>query len=265
MKRSYCHSLVFTCAVLVLSGSTAAASTADGLPPAAEDICGKWGLDGRLNGLCNAYCEAMDCDAENPQASPQACARVLGRIEAALGDTPFPTCADVDDDGVPNGLDNCPNNANPGQEDSDGNGVGDLCDVVVCPCFISSTGVVVDAETLMGYMQEFNAREGDRQRTWDACEWDMSLLLGYQEGGVLRSDETLPQSYFWNFMVVDYYGERGELNGCQFEWHDGGMNRHSGSRADLSLEELNACVSFMDKLMNQSDPLGSCGGYPPMP
>jgi hypothetical protein len=105
-------------------------------PPAFEDICTKWGFTGKINGLCNAYCEAMNCDAgEHAQASEQACTRVLGKIEAALGDTPFPTCEDVDDDGVPNGLDNCPDDDNPGQDDADGDGIGDACEVpVACPC-----------------------------------------------------------------------------------------------------------------------------------
>jgi cytosine/adenosine deaminase-related metal-dependent hydrolase len=37
---------------------------------------------------------------------------------------------DVDGDGIPNGTDNCPDKANPKQEDADGDGHGDLCD----PC-----------------------------------------------------------------------------------------------------------------------------------
>jgi hypothetical protein len=36
--------------------------------------------------------------------------------------------ADVDDDTVPNGADNCPSNANPSQLDTDGDGLGDACD-----------------------------------------------------------------------------------------------------------------------------------------
>jgi len=36
--------------------------------------------------------------------------------------------SDTDDDGVPNTIDNCPNDFNPGQEDFDGDNVGDACD-----------------------------------------------------------------------------------------------------------------------------------------
>ncbi len=37
-------------------------------------------------------------------------------------------CEDVDDDGVPNGWDNCKNADNPDQKDKDGDGKGDACD-----------------------------------------------------------------------------------------------------------------------------------------
>ena len=39
-----------------------------------------------------------------------------------------PLAGDIDGDGIPNGTDNCPRAANPGQEDSDSDGRGDLCD-----------------------------------------------------------------------------------------------------------------------------------------
>ena len=42
-----------------------------------------------------------------------------------LGDACDP---DIDNDGIPNGLDNCPYKVNPDQADTDGDGVGNVCD-----------------------------------------------------------------------------------------------------------------------------------------
>lgn len=42
-----------------------------------------------------------------------------------------PSNVDTDDDGIFDADDNCPNDANPGQEDSDGDGIGDACSVIL--------------------------------------------------------------------------------------------------------------------------------------
>lgn len=112
-------------AALLLCLSTVTMAASD---KAAEDTCSQYGYTGKLNGLCNAYCEAMDCDSDNPHASKEACERVFMNIVGLLDGQPFPTCSDTDQDGVPNAIDNCPAVANADQLDSDLDGIGDLCD-----------------------------------------------------------------------------------------------------------------------------------------
>jgi hypothetical protein len=48
--------------------------TPDGQTPHEEDICD--GETGAAFGLCNAYCEAMDCDSAKPYASVEACNKI---------------------------------------------------------------------------------------------------------------------------------------------------------------------------------------------
>jgi Metallo-peptidase family M12 len=45
---------------------------------------------------------------------------------------------DFDKDGLPDGCDNCPHDANPGQEDSNGDGTGDACEFTGCSNFRTS-------------------------------------------------------------------------------------------------------------------------------
>ena len=59
--------------------------TPDGLTPAVETVCDDAGLTGAAWGLCNAYCEAMDCDSPNTRASERACECVLENFRKASG------------------------------------------------------------------------------------------------------------------------------------------------------------------------------------
>jgi hypothetical protein len=62
--------------------------TPDGVPPSGETIC--QGLTGAAHGLCTAYCEAMDCDSANPQASQKACDKVAASYAKITGQGTLP-------------------------------------------------------------------------------------------------------------------------------------------------------------------------------
>jgi len=66
-----------------MSWSAAEAKTPDGKPPSEETVCD--GETGAAFGLCNAYCEAMDCDSPNHHASDTACAQVKRNFERKTG------------------------------------------------------------------------------------------------------------------------------------------------------------------------------------
>lgn len=75
---------------LILSGGLAAylptqalAKTPDGYPPSQENVCDQYrdpNYPRAAFGLCNAYCEAMDCDSDEPRASEVACDKVWERF-----------------------------------------------------------------------------------------------------------------------------------------------------------------------------------------
>ena len=76
--------------------------------PYDENICD--GLSGASWGLCNAYCEVMDCDSESPMASPEACSRVLANF-ARNSDGPIP-CSPLECEFEVSGT-YCPCNTSP--------------------------------------------------------------------------------------------------------------------------------------------------------
>jgi hypothetical protein len=77
--------LILSLALLLLcTGAGAAlAQTPDDLPPALETVCDM--ESGAAYGLCNAYCEAMDCDSDNPSASETACSKVKNKFTNITG------------------------------------------------------------------------------------------------------------------------------------------------------------------------------------
>ena len=82
-----------------LAATLALMSATAGTPALAQGMsddsaCVIAGLFGEEFGLCNAYCEAMDCDGANPQASIKACEKVKANFEAIAFDPVLPCLAD---------------------------------------------------------------------------------------------------------------------------------------------------------------------------
>lgn len=80
---------------------------------------------------CQACAKSDDCDDSDPCTTDTCdatgiCAHT--EMESCLP-TPLPTCADQDLDGICDAQDNCPSLENPRQEDQDGDGRGDTCDL----------------------------------------------------------------------------------------------------------------------------------------
>lgn len=68
---------------LLVAAAPAIAKTPDGQTPSEETVCN--GQKGAAFGLCNAYCEAMDCDSPAPHASPKACEKTRSQFERITG------------------------------------------------------------------------------------------------------------------------------------------------------------------------------------
>lgn len=83
--RTLIKTILPLCLLLTFAGA-AAAQTPDGNPPSQETVCD--GQTGAAYGLCTAFCEAMDCDSDDPQASQTACDKVGGKFLTITGQAP---------------------------------------------------------------------------------------------------------------------------------------------------------------------------------
>jgi hypothetical protein len=100
--RTLIKAILPLCLLLTFAGA-AAAQTPDGSTPSQETVCD--GQTGAAYGLCTAFCEAMDCDSADPQASQTACDKVGAKFLTITGQAPpcvVPACPCVG--GIPGFL-----------------------------------------------------------------------------------------------------------------------------------------------------------------
>ncbi len=84
MRQSLLAFIVFSLVISI--GFSAYSQTPDEMTPAEETVCD--GFEGAAYGLCNAYCEAMDCDSKEPQASDTACEKVFANFMKKTDEEP---------------------------------------------------------------------------------------------------------------------------------------------------------------------------------
>lgn len=75
-------------------------------------------------------CDTQEGDCNNGVSDDQDAMVDCADADCSLD----PDCSDDDSDGVLNGEDNCPNDANPNQEDTDGDKIGNACDSTEDDC-----------------------------------------------------------------------------------------------------------------------------------
>jgi hypothetical protein len=174
--RKLINPLISCVALGFLMTPVAFAQTPDGQTPADETVCEEAKLGGVLKGLCNAYCEAMDCDAD-PNANINACESVHGKFLKKSGGIELPCVVppvpDTDGDSVPDDVDNCAYTPND-QADADGDGIGDACDN--CPQTSNSDQADLDLDGVGDACDNCPAdansdqADGDSDGEGDACE-----------------------------------------------------------------------------------------------
>jgi len=89
--------------------------------------------------LCPGFNDDVDGDADGV---PDGCDMCPG----------FDDKTDVDEDGYPDECDNCPDEYNPGQEDANSNGTGDVCDWICGDANGDASSNILDVSYIVNYL-----------------------------------------------------------------------------------------------------------------
>ena len=214
-------------------------------------------LDADLDGvpddcdLCGGFDDALDTDLDGV---PDGCDVCPAGDDIADGDLDgvadgcdqcpgFDDTLDADLDGAPDGCDNCPANPNPGQEDFDGNGVGNACDV--CAGGDADTdGVLDNCDVCPGFDDNL---EGDGDGVPDGCD----TCLGFDDfadadlDGVADGCDTC--SGFDDLLDLDGDGVPDGCDACP------GFDDNADNDTDGVADGCDACPGFDDQSDGDTD------------
>jgi hypothetical protein len=124
-----------------------------------------------------------------------------GATDAAI-DAVLDAPGDMDSDGVPDNLDNCPTLANADQRDHDTDGRGDVCDL--CPHIAEPADTDTDGDGVGDACDPRPTTAGDRRALWvgfydanDIAGWTGNTVWTVSLGRLTGGDPTVGLAYFY--------------------------------------------------------------------
>jgi len=189
----------------------AADEDGDGVPDV-DDLCPSTapGDPVDVNGCSDAQVDEDGdgiCDPDAPSDGPSDC---TGSDNCPLDANP--PQEDTDSDGVGDVCDNCPTTANPSQADSDGDGVGDACDEPGPPVFNAYAMLEDISDTATKANADLFSKFGVEHDPWPTLHYDVQVSFTPPEWGMAQGEDVPIGAFVGTLDAVSSVGMLGQGN-----------------------------------------------------